>query len=370
ANTLWGQTHPDLSYGHSSTMHIPFTTEYLDYLAASIDDALRKTGMDGFMIDWVFNTTGQWLECEQAMYVELMGEPFPGKDAVTDEMMLEFNQKAVDRCWGRIRDTAKAANPDCVIWLTCHDVLNPMVADSDMFREVDWLMNEATDPAVLERVSQVRGEGKQLIQCVVGWGDRHDARAIITGAGDQDFGLYGFAKPRPDSLPLPIEQYRDQPIASFSGNDRNIAVLARHYNDAPLDMVVEQQADGQIVLRPDTANAHGTSPVIADGQIGHWGNAADSVTWLIDVAKPGAFEVELEYACATDFGGSTFEVRVDDEAFRIVSEETGTWRDYRTFALGEATIPDAGRHAVTIQPLTDTPWKAVSVKSITLRPTE
>jgi len=60
ANTLWGQSHPDLSYGTPSEPHIPFTTEYLDYLCGSIKDALEKTGIDGFMIDWVWNASGRW----------------------------------------------------------------------------------------------------------------------------------------------------------------------------------------------------------------------------------------------------------------------------------------------------------------------
>jgi len=55
ANTLWGQKHPDLSYGTPSAPHIPLTTAYLDYLCASMEDALKRTDMDGFMIDWVWN---------------------------------------------------------------------------------------------------------------------------------------------------------------------------------------------------------------------------------------------------------------------------------------------------------------------------
>jgi hypothetical protein len=55
ANTHWGRQHPDLSYGTPSAPHIPLTTAYLDYLCASIADALNRTGMDGFMIDWVWN---------------------------------------------------------------------------------------------------------------------------------------------------------------------------------------------------------------------------------------------------------------------------------------------------------------------------
>ena len=91
ANTHWGQLHPDLSYGVPSTPHIPLSTPYLDYLCASIQDALRRTGMDGFMIDWVWNpkrpgsadakeSNERWLECEKAMFTELLGRPFPGAD--------------------------------------------------------------------------------------------------------------------------------------------------------------------------------------------------------------------------------------------------------------------------------------------------
>ena len=79
ANTLWGQKHPDLSYGIPSKPHIPFTREYLDYLCAEIKDALSRTGMDGFMIDWVWNPGDlegeplRWLDCEQRMYRETPG---------------------------------------------------------------------------------------------------------------------------------------------------------------------------------------------------------------------------------------------------------------------------------------------------------
>ena len=55
ANSKWGTDHPELSYGTPATLHIPFTDEYLDYLAQSMGDAMKKTGMDGTMIDWVWN---------------------------------------------------------------------------------------------------------------------------------------------------------------------------------------------------------------------------------------------------------------------------------------------------------------------------
>lgn len=250
ANTRWGQEHPDLSYGAPSWPHIPFTTQYLDFLCQSIEDALLKTKMDGFMIDWVWNPGDidspvkplQWLDCEQAMYQELLGEPFPGKDQVPPEKELEFRRRAIARCWERIHAAAKKAKPDCIIWLSCCNVLSPSVINSQMFKEVDWLMNEAPDPKALAQIKGMKGPQTRLIQCVVGWGDQHNAKTIVTAPGSERADFYGFAKPGPSSFPLSISEYKSKPIDSFQGNDRNIAVLARFYNGEPLDTVTKQES--------------------------------------------------------------------------------------------------------------------------------
>jgi len=39
-----------------STYHIPYTGEYLKYLSAFITDAVNKSGIDGFMIDRVWQS--------------------------------------------------------------------------------------------------------------------------------------------------------------------------------------------------------------------------------------------------------------------------------------------------------------------------
>ena len=88
ANTRWGKEHPDLSYGTPATFHLPLTDAYLDYLAEAITDALRRTRMDGFMVDWLWNpsdearqqaTSGKWLKAEQELYTRLTGKPFPAE---------------------------------------------------------------------------------------------------------------------------------------------------------------------------------------------------------------------------------------------------------------------------------------------------
>lgn len=247
ANTLWGLTHTNLSYGAPSAPHIPFTTAYLDCLCASIEDALRRTSMDGFMIDWVWNPGDldgarlRWLECEQQMYRELLGEAFPGREKITRERELEFRRRAIDRCWERIHAATKRVKPDAVIWLSCCNVSSPVVVNSRLFQEVDWLMNEATDPESLQQLAAMKGPHTRLVQCVVGWGDAHDARRIVTSDAARDLGIYGFAKPGPNSLPLPVTEYRSRAIDSFKGNDRNIAVLARYFTGASLENGVPRE---------------------------------------------------------------------------------------------------------------------------------
>lgn len=223
ANTWWDQQHPELSHCLPSSISIPFTTPYLDYLGVIIPEAITKTGIDGFMIDWVFNAshfypdkTYRWLDCEKVMYQELFGAPFPGDEAMDAAQISEFNRRALDRCWARIRDAAKGARPDCVIWLSCFDLQHPQVAGSRMLEEVDWCMNESPKTEKLEAARRAVGAKTKLIQCICGWGDQHDAAAIIADPRFKDVGLYGFARPDAATT-LPPEDN--------SGNARNIAAM-------------------------------------------------------------------------------------------------------------------------------------------------
>ncbi|MBI5834827.1 MAG: hypothetical protein HZB16_21210 [Armatimonadetes bacterium] len=376
SNTRWGAEHPDLSYGTPSAPHIPFTTAYLDFLCAEIEESLRLSGMDGFMIDWVWNPTRpvkdgveQWLPSEQAAYAELMGKPFPGADKLGADDRLAYHRRAIDRCWARIRQTAKQARPDCVIWLSCHSLADPTVAGSPLLREVDWLMNENPNPADLAAARASAGPNTTLVQCLVGWGDAHDAQRVLLSPEYRDLAVYGFAKPGDNGFPLPVADYLAQPIRGFRGNDRNIAVLARWFTGRPIDEpapLVTQAADGQLALTPDNAKLVGMSPVVMDGQIGHWGNVRDSVTWRLRVDRPGDFDLVLTYAVATGMAGSRFAVLVDERRYEQTAVETGpSWREYRAFGLGRVALA-AGEHTVSVVPDPAGPWRAISLKGLVL----
>jgi len=239
ANTRWGQEHPELSYGVPATPHIPYTKPYLAYLDAAIRDAVGNTGIDGFMADWVWQperkeTKGQWLACEKELYAELMGHDFPGETALTDAQYLEYSRKAVAQCWQTIHKAAKETNPDCIIWLTCHTPTHPHVVNSDMFKEVDWLMNEKGDMDSIHAIKEMIGAHTRLITCLASWNGQ-DAVVLVPEAIKEGIGLYGFTKPLENSLLLPVEIYLEKPLSQLEGDAKNIAALARVFLDMPLE---------------------------------------------------------------------------------------------------------------------------------------
>ena len=241
SNPKWGTDHPDLSYGTPTTYHIPYTDEYLAHLSASIGDAVRKTGIDGFMIDWVWmpnraSTTNKWLECEKKLYQQLTGAVFPGEDKLAKAQDLAYSRKAIDRCWKTIRKAAKDANPKCIVWLTSNNISHPHVVNSDMYKEADWIMNEAGDMKRTNAVKAMIGPHTRLITCLARWNGQ-DATKVVPEALAAGVGLYGFTAPRNGGGLVPLEKILSRPLAELTGDDRSIAVLARAYHGASIDAV-------------------------------------------------------------------------------------------------------------------------------------
>lgn len=251
SNEKWGLDHPELSYGTPHQPHIPYTLEYLDYLGASIRDAIQKTDMDGFMVDWVWNPTAavcgpareqKWLECEQQMYVELMDKPFPGKDSVTSRELLEYKRRAIDRCWKTIYEAAKTTKPDCIIWLSCSQLENPEITNSAMLKQVDWLQNEAGDKESIAFVRSQIGEHTRLLTTLsTTFLARKNLKAedIVAYALKDDIGIYcytGFSSY--DQFFKPIDHYLSRPLSEFkTGKENNIALLARIFRGLSPDYV-------------------------------------------------------------------------------------------------------------------------------------
>ena len=234
SNPRWAELHPDLSYGSPTTYHIPYTDEYLNFLSKSIGDAVTRTGIDGFMIDWLWmpkrlSTKGKWLDCEKKLYAQLMGEPFPGEEKLSKNKDTEYSRKAIDRCWKVIRKAAKDANPNCAIWLTVNKINHPHVVNSDMYQEAEWLMNEAGSLEGIRKIEGMVGMDTHLITCMAVWNGQ-DASKAVPEALEAGVGLYGFTAPRTKDGLVPLERIFSRQVTELSGDNKNIAVLARAYH--------------------------------------------------------------------------------------------------------------------------------------------
>ncbi len=308
SNTKWGREHPDLSYGIPSAPHIPYTDEYLKYLDASIRDAVGKTDMDGFMLDWLRMPTtrasndGRWLDCEKKLYAQLMNEPFPGEQQLTPAQMTEYGRRAVERCWNTIRRAAKETKPNCLVWLTCCDVNDPHIANSRALRETDWLLNEAGDLERTAAAKKMIGPQTRLITCLANW-NKQDPLQIVPAALEEGIGVYGFVKPGSNSLPIAIETCLSQPVESFKGDDRNIAVLARVFNNKPLTPATKSAAlpGGKVARASSVWSADYDANKAFDGdETTRWGAQPESRSgWLeIDLGK----ETEISRAIVMEIG--------------------------------------------------------------------
>jgi hypothetical protein len=206
--------------------------------------------MDGFMIDWVWMpnrsaTANKWLACEKKLYAQLMGEEFPGEEALPEKSpkYIEYSRRAIDRCWKAIRKAAKDANPNCIIWLTSNNTTHPHVINSDMYKEADWLMNEGGSIKGVHDVKAMVGKHTRLITCLARW-NKQDATKVVPEALKDGVGLFGFTMPRNDGGLVPLDRILSRPVSELKGDDRNIAVLARAYHGVSLEAVWK---DGKFV---------------------------------------------------------------------------------------------------------------------------
>ncbi|HSA28142.1 MAG TPA: hypothetical protein P5159_16545 [Phycisphaerae bacterium] len=222
ANPCWEGRHQALVHGDDSDyIKIPMTLEYLDYFCRSVEDALKKTGVDGFMVDWVRPTQHKrWLPCEQEMYRQIMGEAFPKSGDPSADVALRFDKLAMERAWRHIRWAVRGTRP-VVVW-TNHPIVKteyPLWEGHRLLKEVDWVLNEAPELEHLEWLSRQVGPQTLIVQNLCGW-EGHDATAWKK-IDAKRFGLYGFAK---------ADEKTTLPDPAVGGNGRNIEIIREAYH--------------------------------------------------------------------------------------------------------------------------------------------
>ena len=251
ANVKWVMDNPELNYPQKIQMKgdqpqstgpkkcVVYTDEYLDYLSKSIKDAVSTTGIDGFMIDWLWMPERRplergaklpWIDAEKKLYARLMGEEFPGEDKLTKQQEDAYSRKAIERAWDTVYKSAKEANPNCIVWLTVSNMKHAHVVDSELFKEADWLMNEGGAMEVSPKLKSMIKPDTKLISCLAAWNGK-DPSKVIPEAHKNGIGLYGFTAPSPGKGGLVnLDKFMIKPIEELKGDERNISALARTYH--------------------------------------------------------------------------------------------------------------------------------------------
>lgn len=241
-NRHWGATHPDevRPLKWEGSPGIPFIPEYIDYLGESIADAMRRTAVDGFMLDWLFNGHGPrerrfpWLDCEIRMFERLLKRKFPGSTVVSAEDEMAMDTLATAQMFARIRAAADSAGRKRLIWLTSPSLNYRPLLDSGVYEGVDWIMNESSDLAELQTPLP---SGARKIQCLCGWVS-HQAECILDSVGADasgQLGFYGFAAADLRTTLLKTEPGINEEcqLESIRRNRQNVEVIRELYHRLP-----------------------------------------------------------------------------------------------------------------------------------------
>ncbi|MEQ9409990.1 MAG: neutral/alkaline non-lysosomal ceramidase N-terminal domain-containing protein [Fuerstiella sp.] len=82
--------------------------------------------------------------------------------------------------------------------------------------------------------------------------------------------------------------------------------------------------------------------------IGYWHDENDSAAWRIELAKPAAFDIYVNAACAGPAAGNQFRIDGLPEAVRGTVASTGGWDRYRQRKVGTTKL-SAGTYVVTVR---------------------
>jgi len=223
SNAYWEDRHKELAHIEDrGNCNVPFTLEYLDYFCRSIEDTLKKTAVDGFMIDWIRPTRHvKWLDCEKQMYRELLGEKFPESGSPPAEAVLQFDRRSMERAWRHIRWVVQATRP-AIVW-TNHPFLKeeyPLWEGQPLLTEADWILNESPELEHLAWLTSRVGPHTLIVQNLCGW-QGHDA-SMWRKIDRTKFGFYGFAR---------ADEQTTLPSTKLEWNVKNIEVLRQAYHE-------------------------------------------------------------------------------------------------------------------------------------------
>ena len=132
---------------------------------------------------------------------------------------------------------------------------------------------------------------------------------------------------------------------------------------------IQADAEGNFDLQAEYATLQGSKLQIqTDGNtkdIGYWDNPEESVSWKIDVTKPGTYEASVNFAA--DANGSEYVLDVGDVQLTGLVANSAGYYTYRSNDLGPIQINQTGLQEVRLHSKSSTTWKPLNLHSIQLK---
>ena len=137
-------------------------------------------------------------------------------------------------------------------------------------------------------------------------------------------------------------------------------------------VLVTQREDGGYALDFLSAATEGAAVKRfnreGEWHISKWTGPSDGITWHIDVASPGEFEVRITYAANEGWVGQGYAIEAGGTQLEAKVERTGDWYEYQTFSPGRIALAEAGEQTVRIVPKSSVPENLMYFKEIELVP--
>jgi putative heme-binding domain-containing protein len=170
----------------------------------------------------------------------------------------------------------------------------------------------------------------------------------------------------PEGLELALT---DQQLADLIAFLRSTSGLKEADGNQPA--LITSAPDGSAVLTAEKAEIRGAGDITYEsgfGNIGMWHAENDSVTWTVDMALPGTFDLHLNYACAAGSAGNSFRLVADKDTLTQVVQSTGpNWAQYRQVKAGAVKLA-AGRQKITLRPQGPVRGALFDLRAVALTP--
>lgn len=100
--------------------------------------------------------------------------------------------------------------------------------------------------------------------------------------------------------------------------------------------VIKPNAEGALLLPASKCEVYGKTLeyMEEDRALGYWNSADDHAVWSIEGARPGEYEVWMEWSCALTSAGNTYVLTFGESKLTGKIPSTGTWQNHKRAKFG------------------------------------